>query len=435
MSGKPTYEELETKLAQYRQTSGRFAGIFRAIPDAVVFADVNRQIVMVNPAASQIFGYAEEEVIGRNTQQFYASAQEYEKQGEERSFLIAEEKLQPYEVNYRRKNGEVFHSETVGRVVRDDEGNVLGFLAIIKDITERVKARQALQEAYHVLERRVELGTDELRKVQEKKQKYLDVAGVMLVALNAAGEITLINQHGCRLLQVREEEVLGRNWFDHFVPKRMAENVRKVFSQLMSGDIQQAKYYENSVLTSSGEERIISFHNTILTDGEGRIDGILFSGDDITERKQIEEELQRRSLKLEEANIALKILLKQCSDARQELEKNVLANINGLISPHLENLEMKLADRQHKAYVDIIKTNLLQITAAFSRNLYEQFPSLTPREIQVVDFIKNGMVNKDIAELLGLSPRTVETYRDNIRIKLGIKNKRVNLRSHILSLR
>ncbi|MCK9295872.1 MAG: helix-turn-helix transcriptional regulator, partial [Desulfobulbaceae bacterium] len=282
---------------------------------------------------------------------------------------------------------------------------------------------------------RVELGTDELRKVQEKKQKYLDVAGVMLVALNAAGEITLINPHGCRLLQVSEEEVLGRNWFDHFVPKRMAENVRKVFSQLMSGDIQQAKYYENSVLTSSGEERIISFHNTILTDGEGCVNGILFSGDDITERKQIEEELQRRSLKLEEANIALKILLKQCSDARQELEKNVLANINGLISPHLENLDMKLADRQHKAYVDIIKTNLLQITASFSRNLYEQFPSLTPREIQVVDFIKNGMVNKDIAELLGLSPRTVETYRDNIRIKLGIKNKRVNLRSHILSLR
>ncbi|MBU0910043.1 MAG: LuxR C-terminal-related transcriptional regulator, partial [Proteobacteria bacterium] len=135
------------------------------------------------------------------------------------------------------------------------------------------------------------------------------------------------------------------------------------------------------------------------------------------------------------ANIALRILLKQCGDARQELEKNVLANINELITPHLENLDMKLTDRQQKAYVDIIKSNLLQITASFSRNLYEQFPSLTPREIQVVDFIKNGMANKDIAELLGLSPRTVETYRDNIRIKLGIKNKQVNLRSHILSLR
>ncbi|MBU4261887.1 MAG: PAS domain S-box protein [Proteobacteria bacterium] len=435
MSGKPTYEELERKLEQYKHDSVRFACIFKAIPDAVVFSDANRQIMMANPAASQIFGYTEEEVLGANTQQFYASGEEYEKQGEVRFNLTAEEKLKPYEARYRRKNGEIFHSETVGTVVRDDEGNTMGFLAIIKDITERVKARKALQEAYHALERRVELGTDELREAQEKKQKYLDIAGVMLIALNAAGEITLINQHGCCLLQVKEEEVLGRNWFDQFVPTRMADSVKKVFSQLMSGDVEPVKYYENPVLTSSGEERIISFHNTILTDGEGRINGILFSGDDITEHKQIEEELQRRSQKLEEANIALRILLKQCGDARQELEKNVLANINELITPHLENLDMKLTDKQQKAYVDIIKSNLRQITASFSRNLYEQFPGLTPREIQVVDFIKNGMTNKDIAELLGLSSRTVETYRDNIRIKLGIKNKQVNLRSHILSLR
>jgi len=435
VSGKLTYEELESKLKQYKQNSVRFACIFKAIPDAVVFSDPNRKIIMVNPAVSEIFGYTEEEVIGRNAQQFYVSGEEYEKQGEIRFNPTAEEKLKPYEICYRRKNGEIFHSETVWTVVRDDEGNTLGFLAIIKDITERVKARKAVQEAYQSLERRVELRTDELRKVKEKKQKYLDIAGVMLVALNAAGEITLINQQGCRMLDVKEEDAIGKNWFDHFVPKPLAESVKKVFDKLMSGYIEQAKYYENPVVTSNGEERIISFHNTILTDGEGGINGILFSGNDITERKQIEEELERRSLKLEEANIALKILLKQCSDARQELEKNVLANINELISPHLENLDIKLTDRQQKAYVDIIKSNLQQITTSFSRNLYEQFPSLTPREIQVVDFIKNGMANKDIAELLGLSPRTVETYRDNIRIKLGIKNKRVNLRSHILSLR
>jgi DNA-binding NarL/FixJ family response regulator len=161
--------------------------------------------------------------------------------------------------------------------------------------------------------------------------------------------------------------------------------------------------------------------------------GILFSGEDITERKQMEEELKRRTLMLGEANIALKILLKQSSDARQELEKNVLSNINELVTPYIDQLDMRLTDKQQKAYIDILKINLRQITGSFSRNLFEQFPKLTPREIQVINSIKNGMTNKEIGELLCLSTRTVEKFRANIRIKLGIKNKSINLRAHLLS--
>lgn len=429
------YEELNDEWARFRQNSVRFEYIFKALPDAAVFTDINRVVLMTNPAFCRVFGYEETEVVGRHAGIFYASREEFERQGEIRFNLTAAEQLQPYQVRYRNKNGDVFFSETVGTVVRDDEGIPFGFLAIVKDITERIETQKALLKAYDSLERRVELRTGDLIKEKEQTQRYLDVAGVMLVALNGAGEITLINQQGCRILKVREEDALGKNWFDHFLPEGMVVSVRKLFGRLMAGELDKARRYEGPVLTRTGEERMISFRNSILTDDTGKVTGILFSGDDITERKRIEEELQQRSQKLEEANIALKVLLKQSSEAKRELENNILANINDLIIPHLENLGVALGGRQERQYLDIIRSNLNQITGSFSQNLFKRIPSLTPREIQVVDFIRNGMTNKDMADLLNLSPRTIETYRDNIRVKLGLKNKRVNLRSHLLSLR
>jgi PAS domain S-box-containing protein len=435
MNNKPSYEELEKMLKQCTQKPALFECIFRAIPDAALLTDLNRIIIMVNPALSQIFGYAEDELIGKNSRRYYTCGNQYEKQGEIRFNPAAGEELQPYEMSYYTKNGEIVNTETVGTVVRDDEGNALGFLVIMKDITERIKARMDMQQANESLERMVKARTEELIKEQGKKQQYLDIAAVMLVALNKMGEITLINQQGCKMLQVREEEAIGRNWFDHFLPKREIASVKKVFHQLITGEGENVKYYENSVVTHDGEERMFAFHNTTLTGENGNVMGILFSGEDITDRKQMEEELKRRSLLLEEANVALKILLKQSGDARQELEKNILTNINELVTPYIEQIETRGTDKQQKAYLDILKTNLQQITASFSRNLFEQFPGLTPREIQVINSIKNGMSNKEIGALLCLSTRTVEKYRDKIRIKLGIRNKRVNLRTHILSFK
>ncbi|MCK4838061.1 MAG: PAS domain S-box protein, partial [Desulfobulbaceae bacterium] len=268
---------------------------------------------------------------------------------------------------------------------------------------------------------------------QAKFRKYLDVAAVMLVALNNKGEITLINQEGCNLLKVTEDEALDRNWFDHFIPQRMRDEVKGVFLQLMQGEESSARFYENPIVNGRGEERLISFKNTVLTDDEGNINGILSSGEDISERRENEAELARRRHRLEEVNTALDVLLQQSGEAKQKIEKDIMANITNLINPHISKLEVILEDNRAKIFLNILKANLNKITASFSQDINFKFPSLTPREIQVVDFIRHGLTNKDIAELLHLSTRTIETYRDNIRVKLGIKNKRINLRSYLLS--
>ena len=428
-----TYEELEKELERYKKNAILFEYILNAIPEAVVFSDLDRHIQMVNPACQKLLGYTEQELVGRKSELFYKNSQDFIQHGITRFNPEAESKLKSYEAEYRKKNGEIFPAETIGTVVRDDNGLPMGFLGIAKDITERKQAEQAHYEYQDLLEKRILKRSKELLNAQAKFRKYLDVAAVMLVALNNKGEITLINQEGCNLLKVTEDEALDRNWFDHFIPQRMRDEVKGVFLQLMQGEESSARFYENPIVNGRGEERLISFKNTVLTDDEGNINGILSSGEDISERRENEAELARRRHRLEEVNTALDVLLQQSGEAKQKIEKDIMANITNLINPHISKLEVILEDNRAKIFLNILKANLNKITASFSQDINFKFPSLTPREIQVVDFIRHGLTNKDIAELLHLSTRTIETYRDNIRVKLGIKNKRINLRSYLLS--
>ncbi|MGD8623736.1 MAG: GAF domain-containing protein [Anaerolineae bacterium] len=138
-----------------------------------------------------------------------------------------------------------------------------------------------------------------LQKERDRAQQYLDIAGVMLVALDSQGEITLMNRKGHAILGYPEGELLGKDWFDTCVPPRLREQVWAVYRQLMTGDVTPSEYFENKILTKAGEERIIAWHNTILTDDRGRVVGTLSSGEDITQRKQAEATLHRRQEQLE----------------------------------------------------------------------------------------------------------------------------------------
>ena len=133
-------------------------------------------------------------------------------------------------------------------------------------------------------------------------RQYLDIAGVIVVALNADETVAMINRKGCEVLRRQESEIVGRNWFDVFTPARYRENIRAVFNKLMAGEIRPAEYYENPVLTAGGEERIIVWHNSVLRDAEGGITGTLASGEDVTERRRVEEALVHRSAELEVLN-------------------------------------------------------------------------------------------------------------------------------------
>ena len=157
-------------------------------------------------------------------------------------------------------------------------------------------------------------------------------------------------------------------------------------------------------------------------------------GRDITDRKKAEQKLGMRAEELKESNIALKVLLKQRENDKGELEENILSNIKTIIMPYIEKLKKNKSMSEELAYLNILESNLNDITSSFSHKLSSIYLNLTPTEILVANLIKYGNNTKEIAELMSLSKTTIEFHRRNIRKKLGIKNKKTNLRTNLIAL-
>lgn len=162
---------------------------------------------------------------------------------------------------------------------------------------------------------------------------------------------------------------------------------------------------------------------------------------EIDERKQAEktliqkeEELRLESLNLEEANTAMKVLLKRGEQDKNELEEKVLSNIRELALPYVEKLRTTALDDKQLTFVQLLESTLNDIASPFLRRLSSHYLNFTPTEIQVATLIREGKTTKNIGEILNISERAVEFHRNNIRDKLGLKNKKTNLRSYLLTL-
>jgi PAS domain S-box-containing protein len=143
------------------------------------------------------------------------------------------------------------------------------------------------------------------------------------------------------------------------------------------------------------------------------------------------EELEAKTVTLEELNTALKIILKKRDEDKLTLENKVLTNVRELVIPFLEKAKKNVMDERTSTYLNIIESTLSDITSPFARSISIKYSNLTPTEVKVAHLIKQGRTTKEIAELLSVSARTIESYRNNIRKKMGIKNKKVNLRTHL----
>jgi PAS domain S-box-containing protein len=121
-----------------------------------------------------------------------------------------------------------------------------------------------------------------------KFQALLDCSEIMFVEIDCKGIVTLVNNKACKVLGYSESEILGKNWFDNFLPKRILKEILPIRDKLLSGEIKSAEYYENPILTKNNDERLIYWHNAIIRNSEGKIISHLSSGEDITERKKTE---------------------------------------------------------------------------------------------------------------------------------------------------
>ena len=168
---------------------------------------------------------------------------------------------------------DIISYEIVYSPIKNDLQEIIGVSAFARDVSKREKA------------------IAELRYEKELAQQYLNLAGTIILVLDTKGDITLINKKGCNIIGLKEKDIIGKNWFDNFIPKEIVEDVKEVFNNVFSATIELADHHENIIITSEHEERIIAWDNNILYNSTGEITGVISSGEDVTEIRQKEDEL------------------------------------------------------------------------------------------------------------------------------------------------
>jgi PAS domain S-box-containing protein len=248
--------------------------IFSSIEGGIVTIDKNGRVTTFNRSAEEITGFKAGEALEKEC--FHILRHDLcEEKCPIKETLETGKTCFNYEINITNKEGNKVPINLTTSPLRTRDGEIIGIIENFRDLTKH-KGLWA-----------------KLRQERNRAQQYLNVAAVIIAAINDQGIVTLINKKGCDVLGYKEEEIVGQNWFDLCLPERIKKEVKGIFEKLMAGKNGLVEYYENPILTKSGEERIVAWHNNILKDEKENIIGSLSSGEDITKRKQTEADLIR----------------------------------------------------------------------------------------------------------------------------------------------
>ena len=267
------YALLFRELAQERQTlqenKDRLQTVLNLSADQVMVLDREHRLQSLHRPD----GAGESGDVGKHAYEFLED-QDQERVRDLLDEVVREGKCRQYDTVHRMADGSKIYLNSIA-VPLITSGEIRGSVVSSRNVTDVKHAEEALQEE------------------RDRAHQYLDIAAVMFVMLDREGVVTLINQRGSEILGYEQEEVLGKNWFAHFLPRKVRERVKHVFDQMMLDEVELVEYVENEVLRKDGEERIIAWHNTVLKDERGSITGVLSSGEDITVRKRAEAERER----------------------------------------------------------------------------------------------------------------------------------------------
>lgn len=329
--------------------------------------------------------------------------------------------------------------DNVVNPILDEEGKVTKLALLSHDITDRHLAEKILKQAHDELEQRVEERTVELLKINkrlaenEEHLRKLTEGSFEAIVLHEEGVILDANNQYYEMFGYNQEELAGKDAISLTATPESMENIRK---QISLGDLGP---YQVTGVKKDGTKFPMEIRIK-LTDYKGHKMRMAVIRD-LTELKKGEaalkkrtQELELKTKNLEEINIAMKVLLKKREADKIEIEDNVLTNVKEMIEPYFDKIKETKLDERQKTFLSIIESNMNEIISPFTRKLSLKYLRLTPTEIKIVNMIKHGYTTKKIATIMNISPRTVDTHRTNIRAKIGLENKKANLRSHLLAL-
>ncbi|HVZ41172.1 MAG TPA: PAS domain S-box protein [Candidatus Kapabacteria bacterium] len=310
----------------------RTAATISMFADAVIGLTPEGNVTEWNAAAQQLYGYTEGEAVGRHLSLIAPTGAEPDL-GVLLRHAAEGHEIESFETRQRTKAGKHVYVSLRMIPTRLADGRVVGTMIAARDITKRRLAEIAM------------------RYEQEMAQQYLGIAGVMIVVIGFDQRVKLINQRGCELLGYPESEILGRNWFATFLPDYAREQALQKFEGILARRDPVHEYLESVVVTRSGEERLIAWHHAVVRDQERYPIGTLSSGEDITERRKMEDALKRSEEQFRRAiiNAPVPVILHAESGEILEISR-ACTQITGYTQADLPTIAewRKRAYRQHQ---------------------------------------------------------------------------------------
>jgi PAS domain S-box-containing protein len=401
---KKTVEALKNSELYYRT-------IFQNTGTAMVIMEQDTTLSLVNAESIKYIGYPPSALEGKRKAIEFVAKIDLERILEYQRLRMLDPDKAPrnYELKIVDRYGKMRDVLVTIAPVPGAKKNIASFL----DITERKKMEDALQTS------------------EEKYRNIFENAREGIFQTTIEGAILSANPAFARL-------------FGYKSPQEIVKSVKDIAYQIYTDPVQRAEL--KGLLAKHGQVHNFEIQcrqldgNTIWVTMNVRLvkskDGkdLFYEGTvvDITERKRLQEEIENKSRSLEETNAALKVLLQHREKDNTELEEKVFHNIRELVLPYIDKLKTRI--HPDRAIVDIIESNLNSVLSPFIKSMASRYANFTPKEIQIADLMKKGKTTKEISQILNLSPRTIDIHRYNIRRKLDISNKKVNLQSYLLSL-
>ncbi len=365
---------------------------------------------------------------------------EREKTQENFQRVMRGEEVPPYEVCYLDQEGRKHHAEIRTRPVFEN-GNVVGLVGISRDITARKQSEELLLNAKNILEQMVEKRTKELEEkaaqLTESESRYRAIfenTGAATCIIEKDLTVSFVNSEFERITGYSKEEFVGKLKLNTLIHEEDLPRLKEYHRRRRIDPAAAPRHYDFRMVDREGRARDLFATIDLIPGTVKSVASVL----DITDRKKMErslmeseKELQARSRNLEEMNTALNVLLRKLESERQSLEAEILTNAEENIIPYLDEMEKTDLSEAQKHCIDAVRKNLNSIVSPFLKKTKSKYPSLSIKETQVARLIGQGRTTKEIAVLLKITTKAVEFHRFNIRKKLRISGKKVNLQDFL----
>lgn len=426
-----------------------------AISDGLFTVDSKGRILKINPSFTSMLGYRAEDICEMYVHDLgYARdavSQEIQKQLDTNFelYLICKAEKMVLPMIMRHKNGHAVPVKLKSILLRSPSGELHGAFGIIS--VRELDVQMPLIESEKELSKR-------MWETEENYKNILESSGDAIMISDFNTRIITVNQAAVRMLGYQKANEVVGHYLMELTPISGTFATTTGETVTLGEDFQRRQLASTNELFDQGiakmetfllkkDRNLVPVEATIslLKNQQGEMRASITIFRDITHRKvsaarlkQAQESLEQKVIErthaLEEANTALRVLVKGNDEDRILLEKKILANAENLLLPYIEKIKECKLNEQLTSYVKILESNLNDIISPFSEKLSSKLLKLTPTEIRIANLIRQGLTSKEIANIMSLSVETIGTHRKKIRKKMGLNNKETNLQTYLLSI-